>query len=114
MLLVYPLAPLLLIMIASTTPPESSVGAPDVEAGEPDDNPSPPTPRTGICGAVVAAKTGDALIEALVQVVKGASKSVRTDVDGKYALNLLPGEYDVRAQYELHRPKRIGGIVVRE
>ena len=69
---------------------------------------------TGICGKVVEKGGKEPLIEAEVRVVKGGAKTARTDVDGRYSLPLPPGEYDIRAFFELHRPRRVGGILVRQ
>jgi hypothetical protein len=69
---------------------------------------------TGICGLVVDAKTREPLVEAQVRIVKGGTGTVRTDVDGRYVLPLPPGEYEIRAFYELHRPRRVAGIAVRQ
>jgi hypothetical protein len=69
---------------------------------------------SGICGIVVQARTREPLIEAQVRVVKGGAGTVHTDVDGRYTLPLPPGEYDVRAFYELHQPRRVAGITVRQ
>jgi hypothetical protein len=68
---------------------------------------------TGICGKVVEKNSKEPLIEAEVRVVKGGARSARSDLDGRYALPLPPGEYDIRAFYELHRPRRVGAILVR-
>ncbi len=100
-------------------PPPAGGDAVPAPAGDLDAPPEAEEPRarpgiTGICGAVVEAKTREPLIEAQVRVVKGGAKTVRTDVDGRYALPLPPGEYDVRAFYELHRPRRVAGITVRQ
>src|SRR5262245_44671581 len=52
-------------------------------------------PATGvgtIAGTVLDASSGDPLIDAGVEVV-GKNRTVRTDLDGKYRLQLPPGTY---------------------
>jgi outer membrane receptor protein involved in Fe transport len=105
---------------AIPAPPAAGAGAsPDVPPGPgapPADTVDPETRSgiTGICGTVVEAAAREPLIEAQVKLVKGGEKAVRTDVDGKYVIPLPPGEYDARAHYELHRPRRVAGIAVEQ
>lgn len=89
----------------SPTPDAEEEGAPE----------APPSRAgvTGICGLVVEAGAREPLVEAQVRVVKGGGGAVRTDVDGRYVLALPPGDYEIRAFYELHQPRRVAGIAVR-
>jgi outer membrane receptor protein involved in Fe transport len=102
-------------------PPSSDPAAPAQAPAAAGEAPAPDpealtaaTGLTGVCGVLTESSTGEPLIEAEVRVVSGGARSVRTDADGRYALPLPPGEYDVRAYYELHRPRRVGGVVVRQ
>lgn len=105
-------------------PAETSTPAP-VAAPTPTDaappHPAPSAPAegevasrgtTGICGAVLDAKTGEPLIEAPVVLVRGARGETRTDVDGKFTMRIAPGLYDLRARYELYQARRVTGIAV--
>jgi outer membrane receptor protein involved in Fe transport len=67
---------------------------------------------TGVRGTVTDAKTGEALIEATVKVVKGGTQSVLTDLDGHYELALPPGTYELRIFYDIYQPRRISGVVI--
>src|SRR6185436_13802566 len=52
-------------------------------------------PLGTISGQVLDKSTGDPIIDAGIEVVD-AGKSTRTDIDGKYAIRIKPGTYQVR------------------
>ncbi|MFH1026227.1 MAG: TonB-dependent receptor, partial [Nitrospirota bacterium] len=64
-----------------------------------------------IAGVIVDGKTGDALIEAGVEVVETGKKTF-TDIDGKYNLALPPGKYEIRVFYPQYRGQRVKDITV--
>lgn len=64
-----------------------------------------------IAGVILDGKTGDALIEAGVEVVE-TGKKVFTDIDGKYSIALPPGKYEIRVFYPQYRGQRVKDIVV--
>jgi hypothetical protein len=67
----------------------------------------------GIRGTVVDAVTGEPLIEALVEVVRGPRRrSARTDLDGRYEMALPPGVYELRVSAELHLGQRLRRVHV--
>jgi outer membrane receptor protein involved in Fe transport len=102
---------------------DDTAGAVDDTAGASDDTPPPPDPNaadasaaaeaaakgfTGVRGTVVDAKTGEGLIEAQVQVVKGGKKATAiTEVDGSFELELPPGEYELRVFTALYAGQRV-------
>lgn len=67
--------------------------------------------ESGITGRVVDASTGEGIIEGKVEVVGG--KSVRTDIDGNFSIDLPPRSYTLRSFYEFYEPGRVEGVVVR-
>ncbi len=67
---------------------------------------------TGICGVVIDATTNEPLVEAPVALVKGARGETRTDVDGRFSMQIAPGLYDLRARYELYQAGRVNGVAV--
>src|SRR5512147_219311 len=64
-----------------------------------------------IAGQVIDQSTGDAIIEAGVEVV-GTGKQTRTDLDGRYSIKLPPGTYAVRFFAPLYQGARIDKVVV--
>ncbi len=72
----------------------------------------PPKGKGAIAGIVTEVRLGEAAIEAFVGVA-GTKVAVLTDVDGTYRLELPPGTYDLTIAYELHRPIRLSGVVVK-
>lgn len=74
------------------------------------DQPTAPAAGVGVvAGTVVDASSGEPLIDAGVEVV-GKNRTVRTDLDGKYRLQLPPGTYQLRffaAQYQSARIERV-------
>lgn len=87
------------------------------DAALPEPEPEPPRQFTGIRGNVTDAATGESLIEATVQVVRGGPQHQRgstlTDLDGNYALELPAGTYELRVSYDLYRARRVKGVIVR-
>jgi len=75
--------------------------------------PAAPATETGtVSGTVVDKSTGDAVIEAGVEVVE-TGKKVTTDLDGRYKLDLPPGTYQLRFFAPLYQPVRLTGVVVK-
>lgn len=95
-----------------TTTLTASVAVTATTAGEPVQEEAAAV-FTGVRGTIVDAKSGEALIEATIKVVKGGQGQALTDVDGNYRLALPPGSYELRAYYELYQPRRVGAVVVR-
>ena len=80
----------------------------------PDETPDPtrPPPRgKGAVWGVVKSREGETLLEALVTVI-GRKDYSATDVEGRYRIELAPGTYQLRVQYELHRPARVKNVRV--
>lgn len=68
-------------------------------------------PQGTIAGQVLDSSTGDAIIEAGVEIV-GAGKTVRTDLDGRYAVKVPAGTYQVRFFAPLYQGARLEKVVV--
>jgi hypothetical protein len=64
-----------------------------------------------IAGQVIDAATGDPIIEAGVEVI-GLTKTVRTDLDGRYSVKVPPGTYQVRFFAPLYQGARLEKVVV--
>ena len=62
-------------------------------------------------GVVVDSKSGDPIIEAGVEVI-GLNKKVKTDLDGKYSVELPAGSYELRIFAPLYRGTRLKNVVV--
>ena len=73
----------------------------------------PPKGKGGVWGSITDTKFNEAVIEAQVQVV-GRKEKALADVDGHFRLDLPPGTYRLRVNYELHRPARVDDVVVLE
>ncbi|MBX3229498.1 MAG: TonB-dependent receptor [Labilithrix sp.] len=72
----------------------------------------PPARGKGVVwGVVTSRKDGETLLEALVTVI-GRKEYSTTDEQGRYRLELVPGNYQLRVQYELHRPTRVKNVRV--
>lgn len=97
--------------------PASNPTTADVRTAEPapDEGPKPdrPPPRGKgvVWGVVRSRRDGDTLLEATVSVV-GRKDAAVTDVEGRYRLELPPGIYDLRIQYEFHRSARVKNVRV--
>lgn len=116
--------------LAQEVPPEPVPGAPDkadekatsptmegdkVEEAPVEETPDPsrPPPRGKgvVWGVVTSRKDSETLLEALVTVI-GKKDYSTTDVEGRFRLELAPGNYQLRIQYELHRPARVKNVRV--
>jgi TonB-dependent receptor len=87
-----------------TTPPPADPNAADASAADE----AAAKGFTGVRGTVVDASTGEGLIEAQVQVVKGGKKATAiTEVDGSFELELPPGEYELRVFTALYAGQRV-------
>src|SRR5688572_29815504 len=102
-------------------PPPASEPEPEPAAPPPAPEPpavvdeAPPKVTSGIRVRVTDARTGEALIEATVKVLRGPTlTSVLTDVEGSFELPLPPGTYDLRIYYELYQGRVVKGVVVGE
>lgn len=95
---------------APTVETEKVDEAPVVEE-TPDPTRPPPRGKGAVWGVVKSRRDGDSLLEALVTVI-GRKDYATTDVDGRYRVELPPGTYQLRVQYELHRPARVKNVRV--
>jgi outer membrane receptor protein involved in Fe transport len=64
-----------------------------------------------VSGIVVDKDTGEPLIEAGIEVIE-TGKTIYTDFDGKFRLELPQGKYEVRAFYPLYQGQRVQNIIV--
>ncbi len=69
----------------------------------------PPRGMGAVWGVVKSRKDGETLLEALVTVI-GKKDYSTSDVEGRYRIELPPGTYQLRVQYELHRPARVKNV----
>ena len=88
---------------------EAEVEAPVTEQAESPDPARPPPRGKGAVWGVVKSRQGETLLEALVSVI-GRKEYSTTDVDGRFRLELPPGSYQLRVQYELHRTARVKNV----
>ena len=65
-----------------------------------------------IAGAVLDKSSGEVIIEAGVEVVD-QKVTAKTDLDGKYALKLPPGQYQLRFSAAGYQSVRVPGIIVK-
>lgn len=77
----------------------------------PDPTRPPPRGKGAVWGVVTSRKDNETLLEALVTVI-GKKDYSTTDVEGRFRLELAPGTYQLRVQYELHRPARVKNVRV--
>jgi len=74
---------------------------------------SPPSADTGtVTGIVIDKSSGEPIIEAGVEVV-GEGKTVKTDLDGRFRIQLPPGSYELRMFAPLYQGLRLKGLVVK-
>src|SRR5690606_32272613 len=62
-------------------------------------------------GRVTTEGSGEGVIEARV-TVDGTPFSTRTDVEGRYVLELPPGTWNLRFWSDQHFPQRVEGVAV--
>jgi hypothetical protein len=85
--------------------------APMREARSADD---PPAAATGsLAGTVADKSTGRGIGDAGVELV-GTRQTVRTDLDGRYAVRAAPGRYELRIFAPGYRSARLDDVVVEE
>ncbi|WP_394838745.1 TonB-dependent receptor [Pendulispora rubella] len=101
---------------SSTQTPEPAPADAAAEEGaeelkEEDPARPPPKGKGAVWGVISDRDTKDTLIEAQVFVL-GKNKRVLTDVDGRYRIELPPGDYDFRVVYELHQTRRLKRVRV--
>ncbi|MBI3783285.1 MAG: TonB-dependent receptor [Deltaproteobacteria bacterium] len=65
-----------------------------------------------VSGRVLDKSTGDAIIEAGIEVVQ-TGKRARTDLDGKYTFKLPPGVYELRIFAPLYQGTRLQKVTVK-
>jgi len=89
----------------------ASLGAVTASAQEP--SPVPTSTETGtVTGVVIDKSSGEAIIEAGVEVVD-QGKTVKTDLDGRFRIRLPPGSYELRIFAPLYQGLRLKGLVVK-
>lgn len=81
------------------------------ELEQPDPTRPPPRGKGAVWGVVKSKGSDETLLEAIVSVI-GRKEYSTTDLDGRYRLELPPGVYQLRVQYELHKPARIKNVHV--
>src|SRR5262249_37966148 len=69
-------------------------------------------PLGTITGVILDKGTGQPLVDAGVEVV-GQNKSTRTDLDGKYTIQIAPGTYEVRVFAAGMQGMRLQGVLVK-
>lgn len=106
-----------------TPAPEGPQGQPEVETEKtdkveeapveeaPDPTRPPPRGKGAVWGVVKSRKDNETLLEALVTVI-GRKEYATSDLEGRYRIELPPGVYQLRVQYELHRPARVKNVRV--
>src|SRR5882762_359532 len=87
------------------------LGAVTARADEPGG--AAPSAETGtVAGVVIDKSTGEPIIEGGVEVV-GQGKTVQTDIDGRFRIQLPPGSYELRLVAPLYQGLRLKGLVVK-
>ena len=71
----------------------------------------PPSASGTITGQVIDASTGDAIIDAGVEII-GVRKDIRTDIDGRFSVKVPAGTYQVRFFAPLYQGARLEKVVV--
>jgi hypothetical protein len=91
------------------TPETDAVAEADAPAEDTPDPTRPPPRGKGAVWGVVKSREGETLLEALVTAL-GRKDYATTDVEGRYRIELAPGTYQLRVQYELHRTARVKNV----
>ncbi|EYF04604.1 TonB-dependent receptor [Chondromyces apiculatus] len=89
----------------------ADAGAGEEGLGEEDPARPPPAGKGVVWGVVTDAATKEPIFDAQVAVV-GAPSKVLADVDGRFRLELPPGEYTLRVWYELYTAQRVQNVRV--
>lgn len=98
--------------IGNPEPTEALEGSTEAVSDAPSVDPSrPPARGRGAVWGVVKSRDGDTLLEAIVTVLSRKDVTT-TDEEGRYRLELSPGTYQLRVQYELHRSVRVANVRV--
>ena len=95
--------------------PGARPAAPSAEAadetGEPSPSRPPPKGKGVVWGVVTDTVSKEPLLDAQVTVVGTRFKAI-ADLDGRYRLELPPGQYEIRVWYEVHKAQRIQNVRV--
>ncbi|MDI1445370.1 TonB-dependent receptor [Polyangium sp. 6x1] len=86
-------------------------GADEALLGEEDPSRPAPAGKGVVWGVVTDAKTKEPVIDAQVSVV-GTNKKVIADFDGRFRLELPPGNYELRVFYQLYKAQRLQNVRV--
>ena len=86
----------------------------DFAEAEEEENPRrpPPAGKGVIWGVITDAASKEPIIDAQVTEVKSNRKAI-ADLDGRYRLELSPGEYEIRVWYEIYKAERVQNIRVK-
>ena len=71
----------------------------------------PPRGLGAVWGVVKSRKDNETILEALVTVI-GRKEYATSDEQGRYRIELPPGNYQLRVQADLHRPVRVKNVRV--
>ncbi|AUX24207.1 TonB-dependent receptor [Sorangium cellulosum] len=80
-------------------------------ADEPSPSRPPPAGKGAVWGVVRDASTSEPVLDAQVSVVGTKLKAI-ADLDGRYRLELPPGNYQLRVWYEAYKPQRVQDVQV--
>jgi hypothetical protein len=96
---------------ANPAPPEAAPADDPALAGE-EDPARPPSAGKGVVwGVVTDAKTKEPVLDAQVSVV-GTNKKAIADLDGRFRLELSPGNYELRVFYQGYKAQRLQNVRV--
>jgi hypothetical protein len=94
---------------APATPSQEPGPSSEASPAEPERPPS----RGGIRVRVADSRTGDPVIEARVEVVKGGRGTTFTDAEGRAEIDVPSGQYELRITADFYRPRRVAVTLVR-
>ncbi|MDI3282350.1 TonB-dependent receptor [Polyangium sp. 15x6] len=103
------LASALTLFLPALSPAQEGVD--EALLGEEDPSRPAPAGKGVVWGVVTDAKTKEPVIDAQVSVV-GTNKKVIADFDGRYRLELAPGNYELRVFYQLYKAQRVQNVRV--
>ncbi|WP_437730316.1 TonB-dependent receptor domain-containing protein [Sorangium sp. So ce1335] len=103
---------------AAAPPPEGAGAQADAAAAEalagadePSPSRPPPAGKGVVWGVVTDSASKEPVLDAQVSVVGTKLKAI-ADLDGRYRLELPPGNYQLRIWYEAYRPQRVQDVRV--